>query len=98
MFERVLGPGRRLAAGDDLLGLVRSADPATLPDLYACCGTEDDLLAGNHAFAAACDAAGVPLTTSWTPGEHDWAYWDAEIQEVLAFFDATRAARPDAAA
>jgi putative tributyrin esterase len=98
MFERVLGPDRTLSAGDDLLELVRAADPATLPDLYACCGTEDVLLPGNHAFAAACDAVGVPLTTSWTPGEHDWAYWDAEIQEVLAFFDATRAARPDAAA
>jgi len=25
----------------------------------------------------------VPLTTRFTPGEHDWAYWDAEIQQVL---------------
>ena len=98
MFERVLGPDRALAAGDDLLDLVRTADPATLPDLYACCGTEDVLLPGNHAFAAACDTAGVPLTTSWSPGEHDWAYWDSEIQEVLAFFDATRAGRTDVAA
>ena len=98
MFERVLGPARALAAGDDLLELVRAAERGTLPDLYACCGTEDVLLPGNHAFAAACDAVGVPLTTSWTPGEHDWAYWDAEIQEVLAFFGATRGARPNAAA
>ena len=53
-------------------------------------GTEDELLPGNHAFAAACASAGIPLRTSWTPGGHDWAYWDQEIQEVLAFFASTR--------
>lgn len=90
MFERVLGPERRLDPDDDLLELVGRADPETLPALYACCGTEDELLPGNHAFAAACASAGIPLRTSWTPGGHDWAYWDQEIQEVLAFFASTR--------
>lgn len=98
MFERVLGPDRVLPAGDDLLDLVRTAEPGTLPALYACCGTEDVLLPGNHAFAAACASAGVPLTTSWTPGDHDWGYWDAEIQDVLAFFEATRVGRSEVAA
>jgi putative tributyrin esterase len=98
MFERILGPARSLAPGDDLLDLVRAAQPAALPALYACCGTEDALLPGNQAFAAACAAAGIPLTTSWTPGEHEWGYWDAEIQGVLRFFAATRHGRAEAAA
>ena len=91
MFERVLGPERVLAPEDDLVALVAAADPATTPALYACCGTEDELLPGNHTFAEAAEAAGVGLTTSWSPGEHDWAYWDDRIQDVLAFFQSQRA-------
>ena len=28
-------------------------------------------------------AAGVPLTTRIGPGDHEWSYWDAQIQDVL---------------
>jgi putative tributyrin esterase len=98
MFERILGPAPSAGPEDDLLGLVAAADPAALPALHACCGTEDPLLAGNRTFAAACRDAGVALTTSWSPGEHDWAYWDAQIVEVLAFFTAHQAQRAEAAA
>jgi len=98
MFDRILGLERSLGPDDDLLALVRGADPAALPALYACCGTKDVLLPGNHAFAAACATARVPLTTSWTPGEHDWAYWDARIGDVLAFFSAVRRRRTEVAA
>ena len=73
MFARIFGPGGGVGPDDDLLDLVGRADPAVLPALYACCGTEDELLPANEAFAAACDAAGVELTTSWSAGEHDWA-------------------------
>jgi putative tributyrin esterase len=95
MFTRIFGPETRLTQDDDLLGLVRRADPKSLPDLYVCCGTEDQLLPLNHSFVAACDEAGVPLTTSWTTGEHDWAYWDDEIVGVLDYFAASgRTATP----
>jgi S-formylglutathione hydrolase FrmB len=90
MFERIFGPDRSVGPDDDLLVLVGRADPAAVPALFACCGTEDVLLPGNHAFAAACERAGVPLRTSWSPGEHEWGYWDAQIVEVLDFFDARR--------
>ena len=41
----------RAAAGtaDDLLHLVDGADPATLPALHVCCGTEDELLRDSRA-------------------------------------------------
>ena len=90
MYERIFGSGGAVGPDDDLLELVRRSDPAALPALYACCGTEDELLPGNQAFHAACREAGVPLTTSWSPGEHEWGYWDDRIVDVLAFFDAQR--------
>ena len=33
----------------------------------------------------ACSGASVPVTSTFGPGEHDWAYWDATIQDVLAW-------------
>ena len=100
MLTRILGPERVLAPEDDLLELVRRADPAALPALHLSCGTEDVLLEGNRTFAAACAAAGVPVTTAYPPGEHEWGLWDAGLVDVLAFFDQVRrgAADPEVAA
>ena len=97
MFDRVLGPDRLLGPEDDLLDLARRADPAALPALYLSCGTEDELLPGNHAFAAVCAEAGIPLTTAFPPGEHEWGLWDAGIVDVLAFFTSTRRAATETA-
>ena len=85
LFARVFGH-REIAGGtDDLMALVRDAEPASLPQLYVCCGTEDELLDDNLAFRDACGEAGVPVTTDFASGAHDWAYWDAQIQEVLTW-------------
>ena len=82
----VFGPGP-LPDTDNLIYLIdRAAAAGTrLPALYACCGTEDFLYAGNLAFVAACGRAGVPLTWEPGPGEHEWGYWDRKIQNVLAW-------------
>jgi S-formylglutathione hydrolase FrmB len=61
------------------------ADPATLPDLHVSCGTGDPLLGGNHRFLDAATTAGVPVTGDFGLGVHDWACWDARIQDVLAW-------------
>ena len=100
MFSRILGPDRELSPDDDLLALASRADPATLPALHLSCGTEDELLPGNHAFAGVCAEAGIPLTTAFPPGSHEWGLWDAGIVDVLDFFASTRraAAGPEAAA
>jgi S-formylglutathione hydrolase FrmB len=98
MFSRILGPDRTLGPDDDLLALARRADPATLPALHLSCGTEDELLAGNHAFTEVCAEAGIPLTTAFPPGAHEWGLWDAGIVDVLAFFASTRRSAPEAAA
>jgi putative tributyrin esterase len=85
MMDRVFGD-REIAGGpDDLSWLLRQRDAAELPDLYLCCGTEDPLLEDSVYFRDACVDAGVPVTTSFEPGEHEWDYWDAKIQDVLAW-------------
>jgi S-formylglutathione hydrolase FrmB len=90
MFERIFG-GREIAGSpDDLFWLVRQADPSTLPSLYVACGTEDVLVDDNRAFVDACSTSGIPVTSSFGPGAHDWAYWDDRIQDVLAWLPLDR--------
>ena len=81
LFDRVFGgaPG----PDDDLLALLATADPATLPPLHVSCGTEDQLYAANRTFVAAAGKAGADVTVDFRPGEHEWGFWDEEIQRVL---------------
>ncbi|MEH1102178.1 alpha/beta hydrolase [Micromonospora sp. CPCC 205561] len=79
--------GERAVAGTDddtvaLLGEAAGGDP---PALYVACGTEDFLYEDNLTFVAAARERGVPLTVDFSPGTHDWAYWDAKIRDVLAW-------------
>jgi S-formylglutathione hydrolase FrmB len=83
MFERIFGDRDPAGTPDDLYWLLARADPAVLPALYLCCGTEDELIGDNRGFEEACGAAGVPIKTDFGPGAHDWAYWDDRIQVVL---------------
>jgi len=53
--------------------------------LWVGCGAEDPLYESSMRFVDACATAAVPVATSFTPGSHDWALWDAEIQKVLAW-------------
>jgi S-formylglutathione hydrolase FrmB len=85
MLDRIFGDGDVAGGPQDLFWLLDQADPAALPPLYACCGTEDPLIDDNRELEARARAAGVDLTTDFGPGEHDWAYWDATIQDVLAW-------------
>jgi putative tributyrin esterase len=55
------------------------------PKLYQCCGTEDFLYANNLSFRDYAKTLPLYLTYTEGPGEHNWAYWDAMIQQVLAW-------------
>jgi S-formylglutathione hydrolase FrmB len=70
--------------------LLDTADLEALPDLYACCGTEDFLYESNVRFLNHARKLGVKLTYEAGPGEHNWAYWDAQIQKVLAWLPLKR--------
>ncbi|OAB32917.1 alpha/beta hydrolase [Paenibacillus glacialis] len=53
------------------------------PMLYQCCGTEDFLYADNQTFRKYALDLGIEVTYDEGPGEHDWDYWDPQIQRVL---------------
>ena len=90
LWKRVLGGRTAAGSEEDLFALLDRADAARLPALHVSCGTEDWLIGANKRFVAACAAARVPVATSFGPGEHDWAYWDDRIQDVLAWLPLAR--------
>ncbi|RDW21474.1 esterase [Oceanobacillus arenosus] len=53
------------------------------PMLYQACGTEDFLYEHNQRFFKVCKDTSFDLTTDFGPGDHDWKYWDKQIQHVL---------------
>jgi len=71
---------------NDLFTLARKVARGTVkPRLYQCCGTEDDLYPQNVRFRDAMSKLPLDLTYEEGPGEHNWAYWDQMIQNVLAW-------------
>ena len=85
LMQRVFGNGPTDGTPDDVVHLVRTSDPAVLPKLYVACGTEDFLFPANEWFVSQAAANDVPLTVRFGSGDHDWAYWDDRIQDVLAW-------------
>ncbi|MCL6443973.1 MAG: esterase family protein [Alicyclobacillus sp.] len=85
----------RLAFGDepvagtpnDLFWLLEQVEKreGPKPKLYQCCGTEDFLYEDNLLFRSACERTQLDYTYDEGPGQHEWGYWDAKIQDVLAW-------------
>jgi len=88
MFKRVFGEAPLTGTVNDLNWLISQATER--PRLYVCCGTEDPLYPDNLTFLDVCRAKDVAVTTDFGPGEHDWAYWDARIRDVLAWLQVVR--------
>lgn len=53
------------------------------------CGTEDGLLPYNRDLHHALVSAGIPHIYQEFPGGHDWAYWEAHLEDTLRFFAST---------
>lgn len=81
LFDRVFGGIPSEA--DDLFALVADADVSSLPPVHVSCGESDPLYAGNRAFVDAATASGLSVRTDFRPGEHEWGFWDAGVQDVL---------------
>ncbi|TYP79447.1 alpha/beta hydrolase [Paenibacillus methanolicus] len=80
-------------SGNDLFELAkqRAAEGNDrLPLLYQCCGTEDFLYDDNARFRDEALELGLPLTYEEGPGEHEWGYWDRQIQRVLNWLPLTK--------
>ena len=82
----IFGPDLKGEGTDaDLFFLAQkvAASSGPKPRLFLCCGTDDELLADNHAFRQHLDAVHLENHYEEGPGQHEWGYWDAQIQRVL---------------
>lgn len=73
---------------NDLFALAKKQKDsgAPLPKLYQWCGTEDFLYQDNLRAEKYMKSLGYPLTTSYSSGDHQWCYWDEQIQKVLKWW------------
>ena len=68
----------------DLIAVAKKVSRGPVkPRLYQCCGTEDFIYPDNVRFRDAVSKLPLDLTYEEGPGEHNWAYWDKMIQNVL---------------
>ncbi|MBR0464397.1 MAG: esterase family protein [Clostridia bacterium] len=85
-WETVFGPKEKLAGSfNDLFAAAEElkASGKPLPEIFMWCGTEDGLLEGNIAMREHLEKLGYNVTYSQSPGDHQWCYWDEQIQNVL---------------
>ncbi|MET3805768.1 S-formylglutathione hydrolase FrmB [Nakamurella sp. UYEF19] len=85
VMKHIFGDEPVIGTDNDLLDLLTKVDPSTVPDLFVCCGTQDRLIRSNRQFVDIAAGAGIPVKSDFGPGEHNWNYWDARIQDVLAW-------------
>jgi putative tributyrin esterase len=64
--------------------LLRNQD--RLPPIRFDCGKSDWLLEANRELHRALLKGGVPHTYEEFEGGHDWAYWEAHLEDTLRFF------------
>lgn len=81
------GPdGSDMRKQNDIFAIVRGLAPnriAGLPYIYVDCGTEDAFFSSTAQFAALLREKGIPHEYRELPGNHNWAYWDQQVREVL---------------
>ncbi|TLS50291.1 esterase family protein [Paenibacillus antri] len=85
-MKLIFGKRSRIrGSDDDLFALARKRveEGATLPKLYQCCGTEDFLYRDNIRFRAHAERLGCELTYREEAGDHEWSYWDRNIERVI---------------
>ena len=89
IFRGIFGSAEALEGSDnDLLALAErlAASGKPRPRLYAWCGTSDFLYQGNRKAWEHVRKLGYDLTCEESPGDHQWKYWDAKIQDVLRWW------------
>ena len=85
-FRRIFGSHEKLQGSrDDLMHVAEAlaASDRPKPRLFQCCGTEDFLYDMNVRFRDHARGLGYELTYEEGPGDHEWGYWDTNIQRVL---------------
>jgi S-formylglutathione hydrolase FrmB len=81
----IFGPNPQ-GGDNDLFALAQKVKRAKLPALRIDCGEDDFLIEHNRSFHAHLKALDIAHEYEEFPGEHTWEYWDAHVQESIAFF------------
>ena len=86
---KVLGPvGSEARKANDLFDLTEKLSQgqiSSLPYFYFDCGTEDSArnFSANRQLSTLMFEKKIPHEFRQLPGDHSWAYWDRQVQEVL---------------
>ena len=72
-------------ANPEVLVEQKLAGGEKLPGIFIACGTEDMLCPLNKAFSAFLTAQGVKHEAHFTPGEHNWKFWDPYLEKAVAW-------------
>jgi S-formylglutathione hydrolase FrmB len=84
--DGIFGIERSVESGDADLQALSAKLPsgdAARPQLYLSCGTEDGLLNENRQFHRHLNGIKYDHAYVEAPGDHEWGFWDAQIQQVL---------------
>lgn len=84
-WEDIFGPIEAIKGSENDVFAAAEALTADRPELFMWCGTEDFLYTMNTAMRDHLMKLGYKLTYSESSGDHNWKYWDREIQNVLAW-------------
>jgi putative tributyrin esterase len=68
---------------NDVFTLLKRADISRLPYIYVACGESDVFVDLNRQFAALLEEWHARYEAHFTPGGHDWKYWNGAIREML---------------
>ena len=73
-----------IGSENDLYALLKQVKKESIqPSIFQICGTEDFLYADNLKFKEHLQETFIDYTFVEKPGDHNWAFWDQEIQAVL---------------
>jgi len=88
-FEDTFGPVEQIKGSEnDLFALAdRLKDKPVQPHLFMCCGKQDFVYDHNVRLRKKLMDVGADLTYEESDGDHNWKFWDTNIQRIISWFD-----------
>jgi putative tributyrin esterase len=86
-FAQLFGDLEKLPGSehDPAVWLQRAVEAhATLPKLFIACARQEDVYPLSVMFTESCRSRGVEVDYHEEDGQHDWLFWDKQIQRFLA--------------
>ena len=69
-----------------LLDKIRASQNKTqvsYPSFYLACGSDDPFISQTRAFLEAAEGSSLCMENHFTPGGHDWPYWDTALSKGM---------------